>query len=548
MEIATRALRLQETEESKAFFVQCVKRWSYFPGAEELRDVFVRALREPWANATDLIGTIRGLLDHDPVIGPAIRRASDAWPRRLPLPDLLDEGGISVISDDPLVLALLESGKSFGMEIEHLLTSIRAGLLDMTVQDVSDADENTERISCAIARQCFINEYVFDLTEIENDRVCYLRNKISDAIATKAKIAPLALAILAAYQGLDSLPGNELLLKQSWPRSLEDLLNQQIRARAKERRHRDSIPRITSINNATSVRVQEQYEDNPYPRWIKLPAPVPAMPVDSVMQRDYPYSNYRKSGKTTGFDVLIAGCGTGYHSILFAQSLPGAKVLAIDLSLSSLSYAKQKTHAMGLNNIEYAQGDILELGSLAQTFDVISSSGVLHHLADPEQGWRTLLPLLRRDGCMHIGLYSEIARRDLIAAQAWLRTRAYTSSREDIRRARQDLAAAAVHEAAFNDIMKFPDFYTMSECRDLLFHSQEQSFTILRIQAFLEKNNLQFLGFQVDSGVRDQFARRFSLEREADISLWHQFETENPDTFKGMYQFVVQKDLRTIIE
>ncbi len=177
------------------------------------------------------------------------------------------------------------------------------------------------------------------------------------------------------------------------------------------------------------------------------------------------------------------------------------------------------------------------------TFDVISSSGVLHHLADPEQGWRTLLPLLRHDGCMHIGLYSEFARRDLIVAQKWLRTRGYNSSREDIRRARQDLAAAAVHEVAFNDILKFPDFYTMSECRDLLFHSQEQSFTILRIQAFLDKNNLRFLGFQVDSGVRDQFARRFSLEREADISLWHQFETENPDTFKGMYQFVVQKNL-----
>ena len=543
LEIAARAIRLQETDESKAFFVQCAKRWSYFPGAEELRDVLVRALREPWAKANDLIGTIRGLLDHDPVIGPAIRRASDAWPRRLPLPDLLDKHKISTISGDPLVLALLESSKFFGMELERLFTSIRAGLLSMAMHDDDQADKTAVRLSCAIAQQCFINEYVFDLTEIELDRVYHLCNKISDAIATKAKVSPLVLAIVAAYQSLDSLPGNEFLLKQSWPRSLEDLLNQQIRERAAERRHRDSITRITSINNVTSVRVQEQYEDNPYPRWFNLPAPTPAMPVDDVMQRDYPFSNYRKNGKTTGFDVLIAGCGTGYHSILFAQSLPGAKLLAIDLSLSSLRYAKQKTHAMGLNNIEYAQGDILELGSLARTFDVISSSGVLHHLADPEQGWRTLLPLLRPDGCMHIGLYSESAHRHLIAAKTWLRTRGYNSSREDIRRARQDLSAAAAHEAAFSDILKYPDFYTMSECRDLLFHSQEQSFTIPRIQAFLDKNKMQFLGFQVDVDVRDQFAKRFSLQREADLSLWHQFETENPDTFKGMYQFVVQKSL-----
>lgn len=543
VEIAVRVIHLQETDESKAFFVQCVKQWSYFPGAEELRDIFVRALREPWPKAADLIGTIRGLLDHDPVIGPAIRRASDAWPRRLPLADLLDQHEISEISGDSLLLALLESGKLFGMELERLLTSLRAGLLDVAIKDGGDADEDAVMLSCAIAQQCFINEYVFDLTETEEDRVRHLRSQICDAIATRAKIAPTALVILAAYQSLDSLPGCELLLKQPWPRSIGNLLDQQIRERAAERKYRDSIPRITPISNDTSMRVQAQYEDNPYPRWFSLPAAGPALPVDDVMQRDYPYGNYCRSGKTAGFDVLIAGCGTGYHSILFAQSLPGAKLLAIDLSLSSLSYAKRKTRAMGLNNIEYAQGDILELGSLGRTFDVISSSGVLHHLADPEQGWRTLLPLLRPDGCMHVGLYSEFAHRNLIVARTWLRARGYSSSPVDIRRSRQDLAAAVVDEPAFNDILKYPDFYTMSECRDLLFHSQEQSFTIRRIQAFLDSNNLQFIGFQVDSDVKDRFARRFSREQEADLSLWHQFETENPDTFKGMYQFVLQKRL-----
>jgi SAM-dependent methyltransferase len=238
--------------------------------------------------------------------------------------------------------------------------------------------------------------------------------------------------------------------------------------------------------------------------------------------------------------VLVAGCGTGHDSILFAQSFPGARVLAVDLSLASLCYAKQKTRAMGLESVEYAQADILELGRLARTFDIISSGGVLHHLADPELGWRTLLPLLRPNGCMQIGLYSELARRNIVAAQAWLRVRGYSSSVEDIRRARQDLAAAA-HEPSLNDALRFPDFYTMSECRDLLFPSQESRFTIPQIQAFLDKNDLQFLGFTIDGHVRDQFSKRFSRQREANLRLWHQFEAENPDTFKGMYQFWVQK-------
>ena len=42
------------------------------------------------------------------------------------------------------------------------------------------------------------------------------------------------------------------------------------------------------------------------------------MPVDEWFRTDFPFSAYRPTGKTTGFDVLIAGCGTGRHSILFA--------------------------------------------------------------------------------------------------------------------------------------------------------------------------------------------------------------------------------------
>ena len=75
-------------------------------------------------------------------------------------------------------------------------------------------------------------------------------------------------------------------------------------------------------------------------------------------------------------------------------------MLAVDLSLSSLCYAKRKTRELGLTNITYAQADILRLGTLPRRFDVIESSGVLHHLADPLAGWRVLLSLLRPGGFM----------------------------------------------------------------------------------------------------------------------------------------------------
>ena len=196
-------------------------------------------------------------------------------------------------------------------------------------------------------------------------------------------------------------------------------------------------------------------------------------------------------------EVLIAGCGTGSHSILVAQRFRGVRVLAIDLSLSSISYAKRKTQELGMTNIEYAQADILKLGDIARTFDVIESVGVLHHLADPFAGWRTLLSRLRPGGFMGLGFYSEIARRHVVKAREFIAERGYASTSDDIRRFRQDLA---VQDASveLQWLSKIPDFYSTSECRDLLFHVQEHRLTLGQIESFLAEFGLHFIGFELD--------------------------------------------------
>ena len=108
-------------------------------------------------------------------------------------------------------------------------------------------------------------------------------------------------------------------------------------------------------------------------------------------------------------EILIAGCGTGRHSIAVARTYPDARILAIDISRASLAYARRKTREEGLSNIEYAQADILDLGTIARSFDRIEACGVLHHLADPRAGWRGLIGLLRPAGVMRVGLYGELS-------------------------------------------------------------------------------------------------------------------------------------------
>ena len=63
--------------------------------------------------------------------------------------------------------------------------------------------------------------------------------------------------------------------------------------------------------------------------------------------------------------VLIAGCGTG-KQILQAVKYKNSQITAIDLSLSSLAYAKRKLDEIGIKNVELIQMDILEIQLLKQ--------------------------------------------------------------------------------------------------------------------------------------------------------------------------------------
>ena len=213
-----------------------------------------------------------------------------------------------------------------------------------------------------------------------------------------------------------------------------------------------------------------------------------------------------------GIDILIAGCGTGQHAIATAQRYQNAKVLAIDLSLTSLCYAKRKTRGLGLENIDYAQADIMSLDSAGSVgmFDVIEAVGVLHHLRNPLAGWRKLLALLRPGGFMRLGFYSACARRNETAARQFIAEHGYKATPEDIRRCRQDLTAGE-NAVRFRPILSARDFYTMSECRDLLFHVQEHCLTLPQLKDNLRELDLAFIGFSLDVETLKRYAETVSV-------------------------------------
>jgi 2-polyprenyl-3-methyl-5-hydroxy-6-metoxy-1,4-benzoquinol methylase len=480
----------------------------------------------------DICATLLSLL---PELAEALRRQGAAWPQRLELHDLLDN--LDAVAADPLFLCLLQSTPVRDVGFERLLTAIRYSLVKMATAGLPFSSHQVS-FTCALAKQCFINEYVFPVTPEENDQVSLVRDAIADALASGAAIEPTRFAALAMYSPLHAVPSAALLLEREWTPAIDDLLNQQLRDHMRERELRDSILRLTPVEDEVSRRVRQQYEENPYPRWVHAAGQVAPVSIDRYLREQFPTGAFAPLNKTENLDILVAGCGTGQIAIASAQKYLGARVLAIDLSLSSLAYAKRGTPGDVAERIEYAQADILRLASLERSFDVIDSSGVLHHMADPFEGWRILLTLLRPGGVMHLGLYSEAGRRDVWAARKFIADRGFGSSPDEIRRCRQELL-----ETPLASVTRFSDFFTTSECRDLLFHVHEARLSIPMLKAFITNHGLKFLGFEFGLPALQRYRGHFTSSGWAwtDLDRWHAFEFENPDTFSGMYQFWIQK-------
>lgn len=537
------SLRIRETDEAKNIFVTCIKRLRFTHDDHDIRLIMVLALTEPWSRPGELAPICTDLIKLNPDIGECVERASNAWPLRLSAQDLFGPTGLVALDADPLLSALLDSVPVCDIKLERFLTMARRAMLDAVTEMTVPNDEIGTPLNfhTALSRQCFINEYVFVHDDEEIQKASALRDALVMALSTNTPVPTLWLVAVAAYFPLCSLDFSTRLLDRLWPDMVTTLLVQQVDEPAQEQLLRTTIPRLASIENKVSLLVQNQYEENPYPRWVKTARTNKAKNIVEYLCQKFPLAAFNRQNKSGSIDILIAGCGTGQHSIATAQRTRGAQVLAVDLSISSLAYAKRKTQELNLHSIEYAQADLLGLGTLDRSFDVIESVGVLHHLADPFSGWQVLLSLLRPGGFMKLGFYSEVARRNIVRIRSFISEQGYGSTTEDIRQCRQDLMDSDA-STDFGTTLSTPDFFSISSCRDLLFHVQEHRMKLGDIGTFLSRNNLQFMGFEIEAGALHAYKLRFPNDIAAtNLEQWQIFENENPDTFFSMYQFWIQK-------
>ncbi len=86
------------------------------------------------------------------------------------------------------------------------------------------------------------------------------------------------------------------------------------------------------------------------------------------------------------------------------------------------------------------------------------------------------------------------------------------------------------------------DFYSLSECRDLLFHVQELQVDIPEIRDLLAGAGLGFLGFEIGiPAVLEGYRREHPEAALDDLDAWHAYERRHPESFRGMYAFWCRK-------
>lgn len=449
-------------------------------------------------------------------------------------------GGTQGLWKLPLFHKCLRKSVLKDPELELMLVSSRRALLERAAGGAEFEDFDFQLL-VSIACQCFNNEYVYATTAGEEQQVASLASRLRQQVATlgESPSAPEVLAF-AMYAPLWVLGISDELLALAALRSrqgVNEVFTRQLEDYKEERAIMQTLESYELGADQVTRSVQRQYEQSPYPRWftITLQRQRPlAEVVSEILGRPF------ATGRT--LNVLVAGCGTGREPISIASKYSDVSVVAIDVSRESLAFGVRQARSYGLSNIRFVQANLLRVEALETQFDVVFSTGVLHHMASPSLGLEALARVTTPGGVLKLGLYSQRARRRLRPFQALAHAEGSAGGGTDhLRRLRVRLLDGQLPDTA--GLLRSPDFYYTSGVRDLLDHVHEVQFTPASLSDLLEHCGLRFLGFtNVSPGRCDGYRSRVpDDQRLTNLQAIDTYESEHPDMFRSLMSFWAEK-------
>jgi SAM-dependent methyltransferase/uncharacterized protein YbaR (Trm112 family) len=173
----------------------------------------------------------------------------------------------------------------------------------------------------------------------------------------------------------------------------------------------DGIPQLFVPNewgggklDVTDI-VKEFYEETPFPNYDDLDS------RESLRSKARLGVFARLLDEQIPEDALVleAGCGTGQLTNFLGMNWR-RRVIGADLCMNSLRLGKGFRDRFAIVNADFVQMNLFRPPFVDGSMDVVISNGVLHHTADPEGGFRSIIATLKPGGYVLIGLYNWLGR------------------------------------------------------------------------------------------------------------------------------------------
>ena len=437
------------------------------------------------------------------------------------------------IINEKLFQLILKKCLITDLDLEFYLTKIRKKLLKKFLSKRENQFfMKIYKFLIVFAEQKFFCEFIYHETDEEKELLKKLENKIKK----KDDICELSILLISLYKPLNKCNylQKKLISYISKSNEFNNFLKYVFHDPNKDKLVSKSLKSLSNFSNKTSRLMKRQYEENPFPRWRYTLRPMEGNDINEFTRR-YSRTFFKKP------KILIAGCGTGQQAMAWS-AYKDSKIYAVDLSSVSLAYAIRKAKEKNIKNINFYHLDLLDLELLNKKFDIIISTGCLHHMEKPEEGLESLVNVLKPQGLIYLGLYSKRARSEIEWTRKYIQKSKIDVTEDNMREFRTKILNSK--NKKLQSIRGLLDFYSLSNFRDLLFNYTEHTYDFIKIKELLESKKLNFIAFnEMPPNIIKSFKTHFPNENdEVNLKLWDKFEKIYPQTFLGMYRFWVKKN------
>jgi 2-polyprenyl-3-methyl-5-hydroxy-6-metoxy-1,4-benzoquinol methylase len=233
----------------------------------------------------------------------------------------------------------------------------------------------------------------------------------------------------------------------------------------------DGIPDLRVRGDERTETVRRFYEHSPFPGYP------PRDSLHALRLRAERSAFARRLDRAIPGDARIVevGCGTGQMCLYLARA--DRVIVGADLTRASLRLAASAAVRFKLQRVQFVETDLRQPGLRPGAFDVVFSSGVVHHTADPRASFERVAALAKPGGIVVLGVYNLFAR---------MPTR--------LRRIAARLSGFRV--VPFDPVLRDRESETERReawLRDQYQHPEEHSHTMAEVQQWFSDNRVEYL-------------------------------------------------------